>query len=61
MNSYMIDGVTTNSHQACIKCKGNGWVHESTMNHDKAPNQKCFFYQNCNTCNGSGLLISYLL
>ena len=46
------------SHQACIKCKGNGFVHESSMTHDKDINQKCFFCNKCQTCDGSGVLIN---
>ena len=40
---------------SCLKCKGNGWYHYSTMNHDKQPNQKCFFCKKCKTCGGDGL------
>eukprot|EP01084_Bolivina_argentea_P086658 156617_1 len=38
----------------CPRCKGNGWCHNSTMNHDKPPNQKCFFCGNCDSCGGKG-------
>lgn len=42
------------SMSTCIKCKGHGWSHDSSMKHDKPPNQKCFFCKACKTCKGSG-------
>lgn len=50
-----------NSHvqpakQACFKCQGKGWVHESPMTHKTAPNMKCFFCEDCKGCGGRGHL-----
>ncbi len=42
------------STQACPSCKGSGWRHDSSMPHDKAPGQKCFFCTSCNGCQGRG-------
>jgi len=47
---------TTSGPQPCFKCKGNGWCHESTMDHDKDENEKCFFCKDCNACGGSGAI-----
>ena len=27
----------------CARCKGNGFVHDSNMTHDKPKRQRCFF------------------
>jgi len=48
--------VVSNRAEACVKCHGNGFCHESTMNHDKGPNERCFFCKDCRTCGGSGVL-----
>jgi len=39
--------------QTCMKCSGKGWMHESSMKHDKG-HLKCFFCSNCTACNGLG-------
>merc|ERR1719454_876740 len=40
--------------QRCFKCEGRGFAHESTMPHDKAPHEKCFFCKPCKGCDGKG-------
>jgi len=47
---------TTSGPQPCFKCKGNGFCHESTMDHDKGENEKCFFCKDCDGCGGSGAI-----
>jgi len=42
--------------QACFKCKGKGFSHDSTMTHDKGPGERCFFCENCCACGGSGMI-----
>lgn len=42
--------------QRCFKCEGHGFVHDSSMAHDKAPDEKCFFCKDCNSCGGSGAI-----
>jgi hypothetical protein len=42
--------------QPCFKCQGKGWCHESSMTHDKAPDQRCFFCKDCNGCGGTGAI-----
>merc|ERR1712096_575629 len=39
----------------CLKCRGNGWLHASSMEHKTGdPNQKCFFCEDCKSCAGKG-------
>merc|ERR1719491_1965335 len=40
--------------QRCFKCEGRGFCHDSSMPHDKAPHEKCFFCKSCDGCGGSG-------
>lgn len=40
--------------QPCFKCQGKGFCHDSSMTHDKAPQDRCFFCSNCNSCGGTG-------
>eukprot|EP00439_Symbiodinium_sp_Y106_P026680 s1628_g3.t1 len=42
--------------QMCTHCHGHGFVHESSMNHDKARDEKCFFCKDCRKCHGKGHL-----
>jgi len=51
--------VIDNRPQACMRCRGNGYVHESSMRHDKGPDEKCFFCKKCGTCAGSGVISSF--
>ena len=45
------------ANEACPKCNGNGFVHESNMNHKTGdPNKKCFFCEDCNGCKGKGFI-----
>ena len=37
----------------CALCKGRGFVHHSSMRHDKLPDQKCFWCKECPSCAGS--------
>ena len=36
----------------CLECRGRGFKHDSSMNHDKPPDQRCFFCKPCRSCNG---------
>jgi len=47
---------TSQGLQPCFKCNGNGFCHESSMTHDKGPDEKCFFCKSCNSCGGSGAI-----
>merc|ERR1712173_453360 len=47
-----VNDVATN--QQCPKCRGNGWVHESTMQHNTGAAQKCFFCKDCKGCGAKG-------
>ena len=50
VSTQSIDSMST-----CPKCRGNGWVHTSSMQHKtKDPNKKCFFCEDCTSCNGNG-------
>lgn len=40
----------------CPKCKGNGFVHDSNMNHSKHSSRKCFFCTECKTCDSRGVI-----
>merc|ERR1719343_739874 len=42
--------------QACFKCEGKGFCHTSAMDHDKGPNERCFFCQSCDGCGGRGAI-----
>ena len=42
--------------QKCLKCRGAGWVHESSMAHRGATHQKCFFCEDCKGCRGTGFV-----
>eukprot|EP00122_Pirum_gemmata_P005187 Pgem_evm1s4731 len=54
-NAYGQSMITSNADQPCIRCRGNGFVHNSGMRHDKSPDSKCFFCESCSTCRGSGV------
>lgn len=47
---------TSQALQPCFKCNGNGYCHDSSMPHDKGPNEKCFFCKSCCACGGSGAI-----
>jgi len=47
---------TSQALQPCFKCSGNGYCHNSSMPHDKGPNEKCFFCKSCDACAGSGAI-----
>merc|ERR1712048_547820 len=36
--------------QACFKCEGKGFCHTSAMDHDRGPDERCFFCQDCDGC-----------
>ncbi|CAE7247351.1 ttn-1 [Symbiodinium natans] len=40
--------------ERCYKCHGRGFSHDSTMNHDKDEDERCFFCKDCTGCNGTG-------
>eukprot|EP00930_Biecheleria_cincta_P055499 TRINITY_DN4181_c0_g1_i1.p1 TRINITY_DN4181_c0_g1~~TRINITY_DN4181_c0_g1_i1.p1 ORF type:complete len:606 (+),score=73.73 TRINITY_DN4181_c0_g1_i1:55-1872(+) len=40
--------------QRCFKCEGRGFSHDSTMEHDKPWDQRCFFCKDCIGCHGRG-------
>lgn len=42
--------------RACFKCDGKGFCHDSSMNHDKEENERCFFCSDCNGCGGCGAI-----
>lgn len=39
----------------CARCDGHGFCHDSSMNHDKGPGEKCFFCTECPGCRGRGM------
>jgi hypothetical protein len=47
---------TSQALQPCFKCCGNGFCHTSDMPHDKEEGQRCFFCEDCDTCNGRGAI-----
>merc|ERR1712039_369137 len=47
-----------NGCQRCFKCEGRGFCHDSSMTHDKAPHERCFFCKSCDGCGGSGAINS---
>lgn len=51
-------GVVTAScgKQACFKCEGRGFAHDSSMDHDKPHGERCFFCKDCDSCGGSGAI-----
>ena len=54
MGGMAMGGAMGGMEKRCARCKGRGFVHDSNMNHDKPPNQKCFFCKECDTCHGDG-------
>merc|ERR1712003_548109 len=40
----------------CFKCEGKGFCHDSSMNHDKEENERCFFCSDCSGCGGCGAI-----
>mmetsp|Transcript_38811 Transcript_38811/g.89773 ORF Transcript_38811/g.89773 Transcript_38811/m.89773 type:complete len:240 (+) Transcript_38811:1-720(+) len=42
--------------ERCYKCHGRGFAHESSMNHDKDDDERCFFCEDCRGCGGKGHL-----
>ena len=45
---------TTTQQESCIRCRGNGFVHNKSIGHDGPQNRKCFFCEDCPTCRGTG-------
>merc|ERR1740117_252063 len=54
MGGGMMGGMMGGGQQRCFKCDGKGFCHDSSMHHDKGPEEKCFFCSKCNGCLGSG-------
>lgn len=44
----------------CPKCKGIGFIHESSLKHDKKPTTKCKHCTACKPCQGSGTVTGKL-
>merc|ERR1719204_2937787 len=42
--------------QRCFKCEGKGFCHDSSMDHDKGPDERCFFCKSCDACGGRGAI-----
>jgi len=42
--------------QRCFKCEGKGFCHNSAMDHDKGPDERCFFCKDCDGCHGRGAI-----
>lgn len=40
--------------ERCYRCEGRGFTHDSSMDHDKPWDEKCFFCKQCPTCHGRG-------
>merc|ERR1712129_140523 len=42
----------------CPKCRGNGFVHDSTMDHQYGADlsRRCFFCSECKGCKGKGVV-----
>eukprot|EP00746_Dinoflagellata_sp_MGD_P007869 gnl/MRDRNA2_/MRDRNA2_115660_c0_seq1.p1 gnl/MRDRNA2_/MRDRNA2_115660_c0~~gnl/MRDRNA2_/MRDRNA2_115660_c0_seq1.p1 ORF type:complete len:276 (-),score=54.20 gnl/MRDRNA2_/MRDRNA2_115660_c0_seq1:232-981(-) len=40
--------------ERCYRCEGKGFSHDSSMDHDKPWDEKCFFCKECHTCRGRG-------
>eukprot|EP00928_Gymnodinium_smaydae_P065682 TRINITY_DN4878_c0_g2_i1.p1 TRINITY_DN4878_c0_g2~~TRINITY_DN4878_c0_g2_i1.p1 ORF type:complete len:284 (+),score=21.21 TRINITY_DN4878_c0_g2_i1:75-926(+) len=40
--------------QMCFKCRGHGFTHFRSIDHDKPMGERCFFCQDCDACGGRG-------
>eukprot|EP01083_Nonionella_stella_P086028 238739_1 len=49
---------TSQQKNACFKCEGKGWNHESGIAHNKEDDERCFHCEDCNACDGKGYLES---
>ena len=59
-NQYHQQGTTAihdiEVNEICLKCDGNGFIHDSSIDHKKPIDQKCFFCKDCFGCQGKGYI-----